>query len=620
MLLNKKQAILLLNNAAKALKEERNINFSLIPYVAKNEEYVVSFQGETLGVPGSYCGIACKEDKLFIKFWESNRYAKKRIPFINLLFELKYENLNIRYNGDNGEEIETAFINFQNWSALKKSDYCYLESQSFQTRDGVEEKIKELTRIFAYFVVYNKGDSIVEKYLLSIKHKDQFYEGNTFKTNRNNLFIAYDKPQNADCERVVIVGPYPTKGFIENVYTLLQPQKLYVVVDESWKPSEIEEIKNSGFAEIITVRTESGVGIVHAKMYYVEYKKKKDNLPCTRLFFGSINASQNSVKNNSEFFVSFRLSAFDGKNQNKIRAYFKNLINPKVASIEAREVVLKNNKDRMISTLFFPSIRKAENIPSFYNWLRSGSFFIKYDVDPNFGYLTIKLNAEKIPQDELSKALEGTELESKILKQNIRIPYTDVFDKKNDSGEERWKKYSVDTCNGLWISSDCLSENDFPPKSMKKLKQLKKIKSLTDEKIKEVVREKIEIINYLREEKKELQEYICRLTEADEDKMVKKIEIDRILANNGEYEKRYTTGYSKINVSMNDSDNLTNVAKDFIESCMIKKTKKGTCNKMARQFKKYFNGKSMEEILNKLLNNWEKYQTGLVNYYKKSKF
>ena len=70
---------------------------------------------------------------------------------------------------------------------------------------------------------------------------------------------------------------------------------------------------------------------------------------------------------------------------------------------------------------------------------------------------------------------------------------------------------------------------------------------------------------------------------------------------------------------MNDSDNLTNVAKDFIESCMIKKTKKGTCNKMARQFKKYFNGKSMEEILNKLLNNWEKYQTGLVNYYKFSK-
>ena len=70
---------------------------------------------------------------------------------------------------------------------------------------------------------------------------------------------------------------------------------------------------------------------------------------------------------------------------------------------------------------------------------------------------------------------------------------------------------------------------------MKKLKQLKKIKSLTDEKIKEVVREKIEIINSLREEKKELQEYICRLTEADEDKMVKKIEIDRILANNGEY-------------------------------------------------------------------------------------
>ena len=620
MLLNKKQAAKLMidfvNNELTVLK-----NPSASTFVPKNDSWGIYIRGADFEAISSFCGIDFLNDCIFFAVWKNVKYASNRIKFLEKLPELWKRNLKIGYD-EGGEYFEERITSFKNWGVLDKSSYCYLVLGSYNSKEQALIMLRSMISIFLCFCIWNKTGLIddptreyenmekieFQKNLSKSHIADKSIDNceKNIKITPEKLFLTKDRPKNVVCSKVIIVGPYPTVEFVKAVKRDLKPEIIYVNVDESWKPKEIDSIKEIESVKLIPVRTENGIGIVHAKMYYVEYKN--DNGLYTRLFFGSVNASQNSVSNNSEFWVSFRLIKFDEENRKIIKAYFKNLINENVIKVQSQNVVLKDEKKKIVSILAFPEIVKSGEIKSFYNWIRSGIFLIKYEPDSSFGYLPIKLIKEKMPEDKLKEYLKNTKLEGNGYGEELRYPY--ASDKKSEKfSQEQWKLYTVDTRNGLWLSYECSQEKEYPPESVSRSTKINFIANLKDKDVKKIISECVTFIGTMRKK-------YDWIAVPDREKMEKKINADIQLAKNKEFKKRYMTGYASINITTNSSDQLEKIANDFIESCAIKNSRQSPRNKMACIFKDRFAGWPSNKIHDELLKNWDAYKDELINYYK----
>ena len=607
MLLNKKQAAKLMidfvNNELTVLK-----NPSASTFVPKNDSWGIYIRGADFEAISSFCGIDFLNDCIFFAVWKNVKYASNRIKFLEKLPELWKRNLKIGYD-EGGEYFEERITSFKNWDVLDKSSYCYLVLESYNSKEQALIMLRSMISIFLCFCIWNKTGLIddptreyenmekieFQKNLSKSRIADKSIDNceKNIKITPEKLFLTKDRPKNVVCSKVIIVGPYPTVEFVKAVKRDLKPEIIYVNVDESWKPKEIDSIKEIESVKLIPVRTENGIGIVHAKMYYVEYKN--DNGLYTRLFFGSVNASQNSVSNNSEFWVSFRLIKFDEENENVIK-------------VQSQNVVLKDEKKKIVSILAFPEIVKSGEIKSFYNWIRSGIFLIKYEPDSSFGYLPIKLIKEKMPEDKLKEYLKDTKLEGNGYGDELRYPY--ASDKKSEKfSQEQWKLYTVDTRNGLWLSYECSQEKEYPPESVSRSTKINFIANLKDKDVEKIISECVTFIGTMRKK-------YDWIAVPDREKMEKKINADIQLAKNKEFKKRYMTGYASINITTNSSDQLEKIANDFIESCAIKNSRQSPRNKMACIFKDRFAGWPSNKIHDELLKNWDAYKDELINYYK----
>ena len=620
MLLNKIQSAELLN---KFIEDELIYltDYSIKTTIPKDDSWGVYIKGVDLKLNNSFCGVDFLNDCIFFAVWKQLKYAADRIIFLKKLPDKWKCNLKIGYDED-GEYFEERVTSFKNWDVLDKSSYCYLFLGSYNSKEQALIMLRRMTSIFLCFCIWNKtgliddptreyenmGKIEFQKKLSKSRIADKSIDNceKNIKITPEKLFLTKDRPQNVVCSKVIIVGPYPTEEFVKAVKRDLKPEIIYVNVDESWKPKEIDSIKEIESVKLIPVRTENGIGIVHAKMYYVEYKN--DNGLYTRLFFGSVNASQNSVSNNSEFWVSFRLIKFDEENRKIIKAYFKNLTNENVIKVQSQNVVLKDEKKRIVSILAFPEIVKSGEIKSFYNWIRSGTFLIKYEPDSSFGYLPIKLIKEKMPEDKLKEYLKDTKLEGNGYGEELRYPYASEKKGKKFS-QEQWKLYTVDTRNGLWLSYECSQEKEYPPESASRSTKINFIANLKDKDVEKIINECVTFIRTLRKK-------YDWIAVPDREKMEKKINADIQLAKNKEFKKRYMTGYASINITTNSSDQLEKIANDFIESCAIKNSRQNPRNKMACIFKEHFVGWSSNKIHEELLKYWDAYKDELINYYK----
>lgn len=425
------------------------------------------------------------------------------------------------------------------------------------------------------------------------------------------FFLNQFRVNQAECSKVVIVGPYPTKQFVKKVKNELKPQEIFVVVDESWNPYEVEQIKNIvENKRVKMVRTKTGQGIVHSKMYYVQYKRS-DGSSSTRLFMGSVNASINSINNNSEFIDCFKLSSFNEKSQKKIKTYFNKLISgQEVNEFKANLETVSEQKKIVLGSLCFPQIVPSGEQKSFYNWIRSGKFFVKYEPDQNFGCLSISLKQENLTQNDFDKKLKGTIFENGRLKSTLRYPYAG----KNDENEnKRWKKFTVETCYGLWASYECAKEKNLPYKIKGRDEIIKSISELTESEIDSIVNE---FVDGIRDLKKKYRVFADCIPEPNSKKLKQKILNDISLAKDTEFVKRFTTGYSSIKHSFNNSSKLESISKDFVNSCLMKQNKIRIDNLMAKKFKELFEDQEIENIRKEVLNHWDKYSRELTNYYK----
>lgn len=430
----------------------------------------------------------------------------------------------------------------------------------------------------------------------------------------NKSFFIPPQEKGVECEEVFIVGPYPTEGFVNRVKSELNPSKIWVIADSTWKKDILEEISQIDNVSVVKVQTGNGYGIVHAKMYCVKYSNGE-----TQLYFGSVNASENSVDNNAEFISSYRLDSFPEEKQLKVINYFDDLKNKK--GVGPIEVDLKN-----FSRLLFPqiSICTNETASSFVNWIRKGFFFVKYDTDSSFGALTIKVKSSKLQKSEWQKLLDGTRLESDqgAVKTTLRFPYA----KNANSSKkvvEHWKeKYGVVTEIGCWVSEECVNDSNIkiPPTNKTRSEIVNRIRDISDSECKDIAEEFIDSIGT--KGKKKLKK-LLELPKNFATEIIKKRDLDRALIREKAFLERYLSGYAQIPASALNMDFLETIVNDFINTCIIKSKKESRrqspksswAKNLAKQLMDVYNSPIKEKI-KRLESLWKKNQEFFINYYK----
>jgi hypothetical protein len=488
----------------------------------------------------------------------------------------------------------------------EESRYVIYYLKSGKEKDGIKTFEKNYT-LFKKCV-----DSIEE----IIEQKEKYDDAVLFKPNEKELFLV--PPQKYKCEEIVIVGPYPTLGFVERVVSELNisPSNITIVVDSSWRQDIIKLISERG-SKIVYAQTENGNGIVHAKMYYVKYAQ------CTQLFLGSVNASENSVNNNAEFISSYILDFIDETSRNEIHKYFQNLKEGK--SVLETPIHLKK-ENNVYSHLLFPEIKIVEKdfLGSFKNWIRKGFFFIKYDPDPNLGFLSVDLKG-KGEKTELDETLEETKsiFERSKKKNFLRYQYTaNAKEIKEKKGQDKWKsKYGVETEMGCWISRECLDElknNNItiPPKNIYRYNIVNSIKNMQDF---EIDKKKDIVLNEVKKLKKAKNGHFKNLIDdPNEDKIKEKIKSDKLLVADEVYQKRYVEGYAVIPASELNHDFIDCIITDFIDTCIINsnKTKKSSLTKRIDEIRKKRKNQQTEIIKKELEINWQNYKDDICNYYR----
>lgn len=564
-------------------------------------------------------------DYAFLRFWESegdeelNELISKREFFLEknenkvkelLGNDIVYESNNRRRIGNFSIEEDDYWKGFCVHGKIRKSRKQLLDDLMRMTK--VLKLIMENERTLPQQAKQPKKtipDGVDEKIIEVPCFQEKFVPRAPRK-----LFLTNEMPKDSVCTEVVIVGPYPTKGFVSRVKKEMNPECIYVIVDSSWKEDEIEKIKNENVI-IKKVQTDDGYGIVHAKMYLVKYSNNE-----TLLFFGSVNASENSIDNNSEFISSYWLHKFPSENsQDDIKDYFNKLKNGMDAGPLEKELKIDGNS---YSTLFFPKILacRDDDVNSFKNWIRKGFFFIKYEPDSTLGTIPIVLKDDKINQKVMKKILKTLSLEKNSPKMVLRYPYASSRIKKikEENNDRNWRaKYAVTTDMGYWVSYDCMqalknANKCIPPSNKFRTEIVNFIKKLNAEQqtigtdlYKKIKNAKIE--RYLDIQKRD--KFSVDLKE--------KIQYDQTLLEDKVYRDRYLTGYAQISASMLNIDFLDRIIENFIDTYIIKsKKKKGKRKILVNEIAKLEEIVDASTKIDKIEELWKKDKQLFKDYYK----
>ena len=269
-------------------------------------------------------------------------------------------------------------------------------------------------------------------------------------------------------EEVVIVGPYPSPLF----FSQLLGQKLRrrtpktgpaftIVVDDGWDPEEIEKIRNAipsgpGIRQpkpiIRRVSTNSGRGLVHAKIYYFEAQNKARTYTKQYLLLGSANASIFGFGIHSETFITVDLGDLEADARRIVGAYL----------IELRAGTKTNGAEFCMGRgtwISLPSFRFVdEKVGNFDAWLRQGRLCHKYLPDQNFGKLSLRLK-KPLPKSDIESALTGNGFRQDQDASQFNRRYLDEITVEDDE-HAQWPKLFVETYYGLWTSSQCFSEKE----------------------------------------------------------------------------------------------------------------------------------------------------------------
>lgn len=254
--------------------------------------------------------------------------------------------------------------------------------------------------------------------------------------------------------RAVVVGPYPTRQFFQQLFaTGLEQASLLLVVDEAWPVEEVEAIckgveAGGGSAQ---VRWAWSKGLVHAKLYFFEWRESKSDKRRTVLGWGSPNASVAAFSGANAEAVSIIDLAKLGKSSDAIDAinrWVEHLYRPK-GKAQALDCMLEHVR------LIVPGFNfKTEPAAStFFGWLQAGRLCHKYDPDQYFGRFVLPL--KKPIGSVLGPIFERTHFGEESKSKQVRYTYAAI---QGEGGKQerqpQWKgKYFTETWFGHWASA-----------------------------------------------------------------------------------------------------------------------------------------------------------------------
>lgn len=263
--------------------------------------------------------------------------------------------------------------------------------------------------------------------------------------------------------RATIIGPYPTPDFIEQVLDW-RPEEVILAVDDGWPQERIDDIWRvfaAHEAELILWRVAPAVGngLVHAKLYCLEWVNAANNRRRHTLLAGSANASSQGFGIHAEAFVHVDLANIALSNKKEVLQYFGDLAQGE--DVNERQFYIGDK-----SWLSIPALRVVRTPwpNGFDAWIRRGRLCHSYQPDPTFGRLVLRLK-EPMPQGLLGTNLGNFGFGVAGETQAFTRPYvsyaSDAGDDRNERGNERqnWRqRYFTETVYGYWTSAECFKQ------------------------------------------------------------------------------------------------------------------------------------------------------------------
>lgn len=253
-------------------------------------------------------------------------------------------------------------------------------------------------------------------------------------------------------DRLTVVGPYPSLGFFKEVRSRFAPRSIYLVVDESWRESEIEDIRALFSKGTVKVRYASCASLVHAKLYLSQWLHQGRDRRVNALAWGSANASHAAFfRRNAETLSVVSLAKVEGGAA--AEEYFRQL-RQKRGSVPGGDLML--GPVRLTLPAF--SFRSERGLVSFDAWIQSGFLCHKFEPDQNFGKLSVHLK-QPLPKSALELAAERFQLKATTEKKVLQSPYVRNVG-KSQGGAPKWRStYFVETLLGHWTSERCYEDH-----------------------------------------------------------------------------------------------------------------------------------------------------------------
>ncbi|MCX7113434.1 MAG: hypothetical protein NTX45_25695 [Proteobacteria bacterium] len=282
------------------------------------------------------------------------------------------------------------------------------------------------------------------------------------------FYDLLEVPDGYETELVLVIAPYFDPKFIKELVKKLAPNQIRLIIDDGVRQEDVDNInKACGKKADVKIGLASAKGLVHIKMFYLEFAKSEGRRQRKRRFlFGSANATEAAFgeNRNSELLAEVDLSA--GQDSDVL-----DYINSTLATLEGKQDKVEGiyGPLRNSPILHLPDFRvSAPGHPAsgFDVWLQRGVLAAKYHDAQQFLMASITLN-KRLPQDLIAKMFTNHGLIEQGERNIVRFAYMgDIAAEPLEDATPQWKaRYCVWTHLGDWVSDDCYRKLGYTMKS-----------------------------------------------------------------------------------------------------------------------------------------------------------
>jgi hypothetical protein len=448
-----------------------------------------------------------------------------------------------------------------------------------------------------------------------------------------------------EVDEALVLGPYLTKGFFEKLIAcstsrkkMIPRARLTLLADDGWDQSQLDEIqrlytdqpRGTKQPDVVVhrVAAQSSSGLVHAKILFLTLKNKTDTYTKRVLLIGSANASEQGFGVHAETFIHVDIADICAEERRGLLTYLNALKNAE--SVNSMWFTLGR-----ASWVSVPAVVvvKSTSLSGFDSWLRRGRMCHKYQADPAFGRLLLRLK-KPLPPREFETSLNregfGSETDSQVFSRRYVGKVESNFETKT-----LWREqYFVETYYGHWTGTECFNELEktfFGSRAGERAKVIvvlredaAETRSFWLDEYEHAIRRFVteasgledgSLTGYFDEIHGEV-DYFRYRNRANE-----KISGDVGLARDKGFAERYTAGYSFPRVPQL-GDDFEEFALDWCRSVLNKMQRRRVSNKLVLAIRsELFDGKfeipeSSEELLAWLRDNWPQTSRKISGYHR----